>query len=92
MACLPSLLPASQSRGGELLHVWMYGKLAHVNADKREVLQRWRVDRDIEPLFQYEFEAILVPVTQAIFWMRQVNLRAIEELRARENAIARADA
>jgi hypothetical protein len=70
----------------------MYGKLAHVNADKRDVLQRWRVDTDVEPLYQYEFEGILVPLTQAIFWIRQVNSRAIEQLRTRENRTTRADA
>jgi hypothetical protein len=76
----------------KLLHVWMYGKLAHVNADKRQVLEQWRVDKDVEPLFQYEFESILIPLTQAISWIRQVNLRAVEQLRAPKDEIAQADA
>jgi hypothetical protein len=75
-----------------LLSVWLYGRLAHVNKDKREVLQRWQVDEDIAPLFQHEFESIIVGLTQAVFWMRQVHLRALDELRRGSGASKLADA
>jgi hypothetical protein len=88
----PFVIAGEPIQRRKLLHVWMYGKLAHVNADKRDVLERWNVDRDVEPLFQYEFESLLIPLTQAIFWIRQVNIRAIEQLRAREHPSAWADA
>jgi hypothetical protein len=88
----PFVIAGEPIKRRELLQVWMYGKLAHVNAEKRDVLQRWRMDTDVEPLFQYEFESILVPLTQAIFLIRQVNLRAIEQLKARKEIAASADA
>jgi len=88
----PFVIAGESIERRKLLRVWMYGKLAHVNADKREILEQWKVDRDVEPLFQYEFESILIPITQAIFWMRQVNMRAIKQLKARKQVAAPADA
>jgi hypothetical protein len=62
--------------------VWLYGELAHVNPDKRAILERWGVAADVRSLFQFEFEVIVTQLTQAVFWIRQVNLRAIAELMA----------
>jgi hypothetical protein len=64
----------------QLLDVWLHGELAHVNPDKRAVLSRWGVAEDVRPLYQFEFEVIVTELTQAVFGIRQVNLRAIAEL------------
>jgi hypothetical protein len=64
----------------ELLHAWMYGEVAHVNPEKREILRQWRVADDVRPLWQHEFESVVLQLTQSVFWLRQVIIRAIAEL------------
>lgn len=64
----------------ELLQTWMYGEIAHVNQKERAVLRQWTLTDDLRPLFQHEFETILIHLTQAVFWVRQVNIRAINML------------
>lgn len=64
----------------DLMHTWLYGQLAHVNPNHRSRLKRWTVAADTAPLVQGEFDHIVAAVTQSIFWVRQVNLRALQEL------------
>jgi hypothetical protein len=63
------------------METWLYGQLAHVNADHRATLKRWTIAADTAPLVQGEFDHIVAAVTQSIFWVRQVNLRALSEIR-----------
>jgi hypothetical protein len=66
----------------DLLDTWMWGEVAHFNAPKRERLAEWRVADDVRPLFQHEFETVMLRVLQSIFWVRQANLAALAELDA----------
>lgn len=67
---------------GALLSTLMYGRLAHVNREKRATLERWTVRDDAYPMFRHEFEVIVIRLAQEVFWVRQVNLQAIVELNA----------
>jgi hypothetical protein len=78
----PFVIRGEQITRRQLLNVWLNGELAHVNPDKRAILDRWGVAEDLRPLYQFEFEVIVTQLTQAVFWIRQVNLCAIAELMA----------
>ena len=64
----------------EFFKTWLYGEVAHVNSDKRARLRKWGIDRDTRPLIEREFEAIMVALLQAIFWIRQENIAAMLQL------------
>ena len=81
-SCSPMVVNGLTISRRELLDAWMYGEVAHLNPDKREILQSWRVADDVRPLWQHEFETVILRVTQFVFWVRQANVRAIEELTA----------
>lgn len=76
----PFVIFGKTTKRRELLMTWLYGELAHLNPEHRTRLREWRVDDGTRPLFQHEFEGIVTHVTQAVFWIRQVNVRAIAEL------------
>jgi hypothetical protein len=72
-----------------LLDAWLYGEVAHVNPDKREILRGWRVEDDVRPLWQYEFESVVVHLTGYIFALRLVILRALDALVADDVSLRR---
>jgi len=78
----PFVIYGEQISRRALLSTLMYGRLAHVDREKRATLERWTVGDDVYPMFRHEFEIVVIHLAQAVFWVRQVNLRAIQELNA----------
>jgi hypothetical protein len=64
----------------DLLMTWLYGEVAHQNPSRREQLAKWRVGDDDRPIWQHEFETVMLRVLQSIFWMRQANIAALAEM------------
>jgi hypothetical protein len=65
-----------------LFDTWLFGEVAHLNPERRAQLRAWRVEDDIRPLYQHEFEDITLALLQAVFWVRTTNLDALAELEA----------
>ncbi len=66
----------------DLLDTWLYGTEAHLNRDKRKRLKSWSVQDDIRPLFEHEFEVVVLTVLRAVLSIRATNVTAIEQLGA----------
>ncbi len=64
------------------METMLYGGLAHVDPLKQPEYERWRRDDALFTAIEAEFVDIISVVTQAVFWLRQVNLKALEHLRA----------
>jgi hypothetical protein len=69
--------PLSRRR---VMDTMLYGGLTHVDPSKQPEYERWRRDELLFTAIEAEFVDIICVVTQAVFWIRQVNLRAIEHL------------
>ena len=63
------------------LETWLYGEIAHLNAEKRAKLKVWGIEPDVQPFIDHEFEGVVVALLQAVFWIRQENLVALAGLR-----------
>jgi hypothetical protein len=63
-----------------ILDVFFYGGLAHTHPGKAKEYSRWMEHEYMAMPFEAEFYNILAAVTQTIFWIRQVNLEALELL------------
>lgn len=66
----------------ELFDTMLYGGHAHANEDKEARFLAWTSDEFIRILTEAEFVDVLGGFTQAVFWMRQVNLQVLEELQS----------
>ena len=58
----------------------LYGGLTHVDPSKQPEYERWQRDELLFTAIEAEFVDIMCVVTQAVFWIRQVNLGALEHL------------
>jgi hypothetical protein len=70
---------------------WLYGEVAHLNVEKRALLSSWGIADDTRPLVEHEFETIMAALLQAVFWIRQENIAAMEQHRAGESRSSRSD-
>ena len=66
----------------DLLETWLYGATAHLNPEKRRRLKSWSVEDDVRPLFEHEFEVVVLSVLSAILSIRDANMLALQELHA----------
>jgi hypothetical protein len=68
-----------------LLDVVLHGGLAHSNnRTNKEILDYWRSRPDLEVVIDSGFAEIVLTLTNGIFMMRRLNLRALEELAGQE--------
>jgi hypothetical protein len=68
-----------------LLDVVLHGGLAHSNnRTNKEILDYWRSRPDLEVVIDSGFAEIVLTLTNGIFMMRRLNLRALEELARQE--------
>ncbi len=67
---------------GYILDVFVYGVLAHTNKEKRAVYQQWQAVPIMLPMITYQFTAIMREVLGVIFGVRDINRRALAEIRA----------
>lgn len=63
-----------------IFEIVMYGGMAHVNKDKRDLYERWHSHEIQFPLVEEAFSTIIATVTQAVFTVRDINARALAEL------------
>jgi len=66
----------------EIFEVFLYGGLAHANAEKKTTYDRWANDEIGFLTLQMEFTDILVKLLKAIFWFRQACQQALDILSA----------
>jgi len=78
----PLVLFGNQPSRKAFFDIWLYGAVAHLNANKRQQIRAWRVDDDVRPFFEFEFETIMCALLQAIFWVRMRDLAALDEVEA----------
>jgi hypothetical protein len=64
-----------------LLEAWLYGELAHATPKHMATLRRWRVEDDMRPIYQHEFENVIATVGKAVFALRSINEEALEALK-----------
>lgn len=64
----------------EVLDKFLYGAYAHVNREKASVLSEWRRNDVLFSFLEAEFVLLLGVTLQAIFWLRQCNVRALAHL------------
>ena len=62
----------------ELLEVFLWGGLAHVNPARRKTYDAWRVDQNLFTLLSVRFEFVLSQVCNAIRAIRDLNVRLLE--------------
>lgn len=65
-----------------ILEVFIYGDLAHTSRSKREVFQKWKANPMLYPLVENEFTVGMRALYECLTYVRQVNTRALEKLRA----------
>jgi hypothetical protein len=68
----------------EIFDVLVYGGHAHVNDDKEDRFLAWTSDDFVKVLTEDELVEILGAFTQAVFWMRRVNLEVLAHLRGEQ--------
>ncbi|HET7550452.1 MAG TPA: hypothetical protein VFK04_04130 [Gemmatimonadaceae bacterium] len=68
--------PSRQLTRRELLNMVLYGDLAHANEAQRKRWKRW-TSTGFDTLIESEFADMVAGVVQPIFWVRQVNLKAL---------------
>jgi hypothetical protein len=78
----PFILQGEHLTRRRVMETMLYGGLAHVDPLKQPEYERWRRDDALFTAIEAEFVDIISVVTQAVFWLRQVNLKALEHLRA----------
>jgi hypothetical protein len=83
--------PGRQLTRRELLDMVLYGDLAHANEAQRERWKLW-TGAGFDTLIESEFADMVAGVIQAIFWVRQVNLRALAFARGMDGTDAVASA
>lgn len=67
----------------EVLYMVLYGELAHASEAQRKRWKLW-TRGGFGPLVESEFADVVAGVVQAIFWVRQVNLRALAFVRGKD--------
>ena len=78
--------PASLKFGDEplsrrrVLDIFVYGGLAHVNPNKKEVFDKWIENPIVRGFFEAEFASILFNALRIIQYVAGLNSRVIEEL------------
>ena len=66
----------------EIFDVFMWGELAHANAQKKQIFDSWRRDTWIFPILQNEFVYAISKILQTIFYVANLNQQALEKLTA----------
>lgn len=61
-----------------LLDVFLYGGLAHVDAEKREVYEHWQAFGMAFALMSNEFVATLAEFFNCIRWIRHINMQLLD--------------
>jgi hypothetical protein len=76
----PLIVNRQQIARRDLLDTWLYGTAAHLNRNKRRRLKSWSVEDDVRPLFEHEFEVIILTVLRAILLVRATNMLTMQQL------------
>jgi hypothetical protein len=76
----PFVLQGESLTRRRIMDTMLYGGLTHVDPSKQAEYERWRADQLLFTAIEAEFVDIICEVTQAVFWIRQANLRALEHL------------
>jgi hypothetical protein len=76
----PFVLQGEALTRRRVMDTMLYGGLSHVDPTKQPEYERWRRDELLFTAIEAEFVDIVCVVTQAVFWVRQANLRASEHL------------
>jgi hypothetical protein len=63
-----------------IMEVFIYGDLAHANAEKAEVFANWKRNPLGFPFLELQFNNILEVILRAVGYAKHLNERAIEEL------------
>jgi hypothetical protein len=73
----PTTVNVPRSRR-EVLDIFVYGGLAHANADKRRVFKEWRDHPVAWPLMQNEFAGSLYLLAECVSHVRALNLALLD--------------
>lgn len=65
----------------EIFEVFLYGYHAHANQDKKQKFEVWKSIPPFFGLVENDFIYTLAAILRAIFYIRNVNARVLEELR-----------
>ena len=77
----PLVLKGEHLSRRRVMDTMLYGGIAHVNPKKQPEYERWRRDEVLFTAIEAEFVDIVSAFTQAVFWIRQVNLKALDHLK-----------
>jgi hypothetical protein len=74
----------------EIFDIFLYGYHAHAKKIKRQKIEEWASEPITFGVIENEFVYTLAIILRAIFYIRDINTRALDELgRARQPAVGR---
>jgi len=64
-----------------IMEVFIWGNIAHANQTKKQIFDEWKRDSIVFPMLEFSFSSILEAILRAIRYAKEINERAIDEMR-----------
>lgn len=69
----------------EIMDIFMYGGLSHAKSSKKKIYDEWMSIPPFKPIAENEFVYTISTILKAIKWIRDLNIRALDELKSVSN-------